>query len=139
MPAPTCLFYNNNNTSSLNINDGTTYNIIEADMGATQRTWDEYRSYSGSVAQYNVSTANVVDVSITLRVKSSSAANLRTALAAINTKVNDITAGTTHLVYDSVTYHLMSSQPITWREDEVFHTGFFTDVTLELKRNTDVA
>ena len=139
MAAPTCRFYNASNSSYLDINDGSTYNILEADMGATVRTFDEYRSYSGSIAQYNVTTANLIDMRLVIRVKSNSVANLRTALAAINTKVNDITAGTTHFIYDGTTYHLMSSQPITWVEDATFHTGFWTDVELGLNRNTDVA
>jgi hypothetical protein len=134
--APTCLFYNNNNTSSLNLNDGTTYTIVgDVVLGPKAiKTWDEYRSYSGSVAQYNVSTANIIDMSMDILVASDSVANLRTALAAINTKIDDIAAGTTHFVYDGITYHLMSSPNIEWVEDGMFRLKFKTVVTLNLKR-----
>ena len=139
MAAPTCTLYTGSNSASTNINDGTTYNIIEADMGNDVKTWDEYRSYSGSVAQYNVTDANIIDVTIILRVKGSSASDLRSKIATVSGRIDGITAGTTHLVYDSVTYHLMTSPLPTYTEDANFHTGFFTTVTLNLKRNTDVA
>jgi hypothetical protein len=139
MAAPTCLFYNATNSAYLDINNGTTYRILRSDMGAKVKTWDEYRAPSGRVAQYNVTTANLIDVTIVLRVQAASAAALRTALTALNTRIDDIVAGTTHLVFDGTTYHLMSSPPLTWEEDARFHAGFWTDVVLELKRNTETA
>lgn len=141
MAAPTCLFYNADNTASLNINDGSTYTIVgEVDLGPLAvKTWEDYRSYSGSVASYNVSTANPIDITIPILVASNSVANLRTALAAINTKVDSIAAGVTHLVYDSITYHLLTSPNIEWVEDGMFRLAFKAYVTLHLRRNTTVA
>lgn len=139
MAAPTCTLYTGSNSASTNINDGTTYTILEADMGNDVKTWDEYRSYSGSVAQYNVTDANLIPVRILLRVKGTSASDLRSKIATISGRIDGITAGTTHLVYDGTTYHLMTSPLPTYTEDAKFHAGFWTDVTLELYRNTDVA
>jgi len=124
----------------LNINDGTTYKIMPGiNMGVTMRTWDEQKSYAGGVAQTNVSDANLIDVTIPMLVEGSSRANLRTVLAAINTKIAGITPGTTHLVYDGTTYHLMVSQQVDWVEDEAFGVAFRVSITLALKRNNVTA
>lgn len=140
MAAPTCTLYTGNNSSSININDGTTYTILPGvSMGTTVKTWDEHRSYSGAVAQYNVSTANSIPVHIPLLVQGTSVSDLRSDLAALNTSIDGITAGTTHLVYDSVTYHLLTSPNIEWEEDEKFFLKFYTVVDLNLLRNGTVA
>jgi hypothetical protein len=133
--APTCVLYTGNNATSIDINDGTTHTILDGvDMGIEQKTWDEYRSYSGSVAQYNVSEANLIDVTIPILVQRDSVANLRTTLAAINTSIAGIIAGTTHLVYAGTTYHLASSNKVGWVEDSEFLLKFRTVIVLQLKR-----
>jgi len=140
MAVPTCTLWNGDNSASLDINDGTIYTILPGiDMGVTVTTWDEYKSYAGGVAQVNVSDANIIDVTIPLRVEKDSRANLRAAIAAINTKIASITQGVTHLVYDGTTYHLMASQRVGWVEDEAFGVAFRAFIILALKRNNVVA
>lgn len=141
MAAPTCTLYTGSNSSSININDGTTYTILPGvKLGPSKvKTWSDYRGYDGNVAQYNVSTANPIEVSIPLFVQGTSASDLRSDLAALNTSIDGITAGTTHLVYDSTTYHLLTSPLIEWEEDDAFNLKFYTTVTLVLYRNTVTA
>ena len=140
MAAPACLFYNADNSASLDLNTGTTYTVLPGvDMGSKVKTFSEWRGYDGTVKQYNISEANLIEAHVPILVKSNSVANLRTALAAINTKIGTIAAGVSHFTYNSIVYHLMSSPEIGWVEDGNFHVGFFTVVDLVLYRNTTVA
>ena len=129
MAAPTCTL------DSLNINDGSTYTIESFTPDAKVASFDEYRSYDGSVAQYNETTANLVQCSLTMLVQAATAALLRTALAALNTKVEAATfAAPKSLVYASTTYYIVTSSSITWVEDARFLAGFNTVIDFTLNR-----
>jgi len=69
----------------LNINDGTTYTVLDKiDLGERIKTWSEYRGLDGTVAQYNVTEASMIEMRIPLLIKGTSLAAFNGAVAAIN-------------------------------------------------------
>jgi len=130
MLAPACTF------DALNINDGTTYTILPGvRLGAKERSYDEYMSYSGVVTQVNVSAAHLISMTIPLHVTGSSAADLRTNLTALNTKIAAATAAVPlDLVYAGATYYIVAGSELEWEEDLAFLLTFWTEVDLQLNR-----
>ena len=124
----------------LNLNDGTTYALLEGfDPGEQLKTWSEYRGYaSGTVAQYNVTSANIVEMHVPIKVASSSMANLRTAIAAVNALIDD---GEQDLVYGedaaTITYHCMESPRVAFKPDSTALIKFYTVIDLVLYRAPD--
>ena len=111
MAAPTLVY-----DATLNLNDGATWTLREGfDPGERLKTWDERRSYSGAVAQYNVTEANLIPMYVPLEVTAASVAALRAAVDALNTIID---AGAADLVYNegpgAVTYHCVESNRVSY-------------------------
>jgi hypothetical protein len=130
MAAPTCTL------DSLDLNDGTIYTISgPVTIGERLKSFDEYRGLDGTVTQANVTEAILIDVTIPIHVQKDSAANLRTALATINTKIDGCTAAAPKvLAYASTNYSIVASPRVGWVEDDAFLLKFWTEIVVALKR-----
>ena len=130
MAAPTVSF------DSLDINDGTKYSVLEGSyLGAVVVTFDEMRSYSGAVTQTNVSSANLIEVTIPLMVKGSSVSNLRSNINALNTKISGCTAASPKaLVFDGVTYSIVASSQVAPPLTQSYQNKYIAFLDLVLNR-----
>ena len=130
MSAPTCVF------DSLNINDGTTYTIMpDIELGARIKTYSSRKSYTGAVAQYNVSEAYEIPMRFPMKVQGSSLADLDAKVQAINTKIDGCSsAAPKNLVFAGVTYQIISSPRIAYTLDAAAGAGFFATFDLVLNR-----
>lgn len=130
MAAPSVTF------DGLNINDGTTYTIYgDVFLGEPVKTFSEYRSYSGTVKQYDVSTANLIQMSIPLRVVGSSVSDLKTNIAALNTKIAGCSSATPKtLAFDSVNYSVVSSPEVAPTLSQLYQNRYICFVDLVLYR-----
>ena len=120
----------------LNLNDGTKYIALEGfDPGEKVKTWDERRGLNGTVAQYNVTEASLIELAYPLRIKGTSLADFKTNLDAIN---NLIDAGAQSFVYNngggSVTYNCVHSQRLNAPDVISKMVGFAVDTVLILMR-----
>jgi len=123
----------------LNINSGTTYSLLDGfDPGENAKSWDEARSYAGTVAQYNVTQAHLIEVHVPLLIVSDSITNLRAAVAAINTLID---AGAQSLVFNdgsgAITYDCVQSPRVYFRPDSLAVNKFKTIVDLVLYRTPE--
>lgn len=128
--AVTCTF------GGLNINDGTNYRLrYSPDFGENIKTYDERRSYKGGVLQYHVTEANLITMSIPLRVYGSSITTLTTNVAALNNLLDN---ETNQLVYNdgsgSVTYTCLASPRVYAPRDYAYMVLHRADVVLTLIR-----
>lgn len=130
MAAPTVTF------DGTNINDGTKYSVLEgAVLGGKVTTFDEYRGYGGTVAVANVSTANLIGVSIPMMVMGTSVSDLRTNLTALNTIIDGCASGTGKaLVFDGVTYTIVASSQVAPTLTQSYQNKFIAFVELVLNR-----
>jgi len=130
MSAPTVTF------DSLNINDGAKYGVLEGSyLGAPVVTFDEVRSYSGAVTQTNVSSANLIEVTIPLIVKGSSVSDLRSNINALNTKISGCTAASPKaLVFDGVTYSIVASSQVAPPLTQSYQNKYIAFLDLVLNR-----
>jgi len=132
MAAPTTVTY-----GGLNLNDGTTYTLIgeSVDFGERAKTWDEYRAWDGTVGQYNVSEANLIEISLRILVKGTDNATLTNAIAAINAKID---AGAQNFVWNdgggSVTYACVHSPRVRLPRNREAQSAFWAIVDLILYR-----
>ena len=121
----------------LNINDGTNYVLLDGmDPGQPQKTWDEFRSYTGEVAQKNVSEAHLIEMHVPLLIKGTNLAGVKANIAAINALID---AGAQDLVFDdgtgsSVTYSCVSSPRVNVPFDVMLAVRFAVVVDLVLFR-----
>lgn len=124
----------------LSLNDGTTYTLLDGfDPGEKTKTWSEYRGYDGTAAQYNVTEAQLIEVTIPLKVASTTVSGLHTAINALNAIID---GGTSTLVYDDDTgdalaatsYSIVHSPRVAFRPDTTALTKFYTLLTLTLYR-----
>lgn len=120
----------------MDINDGTIYAILPGvDLGAVAPTFSEYRSYAGTVTQANVSTASLVQMSIPMKVGGTSVADLGANLEALNVKIRTATAAAPHaLIFDGVTYSVVSSPEINPPLTQSYQNKFFAIVDMVLNR-----
>jgi hypothetical protein len=119
-----------------NINDGTTYSILpDGNLGAPIATFSEYRGYGGDVTQYNVSTANLVQVVLPMVVFGTSVSGLRGNLAALNALIASCSASSPGaLVFDSVSYSIVSSSQVAPDLTQSYQNKFFCFIDLVLNR-----
>jgi len=122
----------------LDLNDGTTYTLLEGlDPGEYVKTYSEYRSYTGAVAQYNVTEANLVEMRVPLLVRAASLAALRAAIGAINAKID---AGAQDLVFNDgsgeITYVCLQSPRVEFEETSVALTRYWTQIEMTLYRGS---
>lgn len=120
----------------LDLNDGTTYLLLEGfDPGEKVKTWDEMRSYTGEVAQYNVSEAYLIEMHIPLRIMGTSPSTFRAAVDAINDKIDE----GDHTLYHNdgagvLTYSCVHSPRIRVPDSLAKLVGYCVDVDLVLYR-----
>ena len=120
----------------LDLNDQANYWALAGfDPGNDVTTWDEHKSYSGEVAQYNVTDANLVEVRIPLRIVGGSLKDFWDAVEAINTL---IAAGDQTLVFDDGgyewTYSCAQSQRLDVPREASVYTSYSATVELVLMR-----
>ena len=104
-----------------NLNDGVTWFLMPgADFGERLKTWDERRSYAGNVAQYNVTEANLIHMSLPFRIEAADVAGLHTEIDALNVLID---AGAQDLVHDDgsgeVTYSCAHSSRVPYPKRDV--------------------
>lgn len=130
MAAPACTF------DGLNINDGATYTVMPGVIiGAKKKTWDEYRGLAGTPTAVNVSEAYYVEMTVPLRIQGSSTSDLRTKIAAVNTKVDGCTpTATKTLAYDGTNYTIALGKHIEWTCGQREQNAFYTICDLKLWR-----
>lgn len=121
---------------TLNLNDGTNYfvDLEGLDLGQPITTWDEVPSYAGtSNVQVNVTAKKaLIPVTIPMRVKGSSYADLNTKLSAIWTEVDKASNSLTFMD-DSPAYSIVySSRPANLARTYVGQ--FLAEFTLVLMR-----
>jgi len=120
----------------LSLNDGSDILLMEGfDPGVPVKTWSEFRSYTGAVAQFNVSEAQLIEMHVPLRIMGTSAADVQSHVAAINAL---IAAGDQDLVYDdgggAVTYSCVHSPYLSVPYTRQLLVGYAVDVDLVLYR-----
>ena len=125
----------------LDLDDGVTYFPLDPiDVGERTKTWSEYRGLGGTVAQYNVSEASLIEMHLPLEVRGNSAATLAAAVAAINTVID---AGPASLVFDdgsgAVTFNCVYGPRVRYLRDVRSQVGFWTTIDLVLYRTPDVS
>ena len=116
------------------INSGR-YTLLAFDPGEKVKTWDEVRSYTGSVAQVNVSEANLIEVNIRLLIQGSSNSDLRDAVGDLNTLID---AGAQTLAFNDgsgvINYSCVESPRIKYVPDPVSVNKYWTIVDVVLYR-----
>lgn len=120
----------------LDLNDGSDYLLMEGfDPGQPSVTWSEFRSYTGAVAQKNVSEAQLIEVHVPLRIMGTSVADVQANVAAINAL---IAAGEQDLVYDdgggAVTYSCVRSPYLNVPYSRQLLVGLAVEVDIVLYR-----
>jgi len=136
MAIPTTVTY-----GGLNLNAGPSNNDIGFtlrpgfDPGSRVRTFEEYRGYTGSIAQYNVSDMQLVQMTVPLRAHGSNLTGLNNLIEQLNAVID---AGPRDFVYHdgsaSVTYEVVWSTRPTIVRDNDFQSAFWTEFDLILNR-----
>lgn len=130
MAAPTLIY------GGLNLNDHITYFLLpDWDPGQREKTFDEVRGFGGAVLQLNVSEAALIKMIFPLLIKAASDPALRTAVDAINDRIDD---GAQDCALDSgsglVVYHCVHSPRVNYVRDNRAIVLFRAYVTLTLNR-----
>lgn len=104
----------------LNLNDGTVYAYLPGvELGARQKTWSERKSYTGSVAQYNVSEAASIPMKFPLMVQGYSLADLDAKVQELNTKIDGCSsASPKDLVFGEKIYQIVTTARVSYVLDE---------------------
>ncbi len=106
------------------LNDGAIWCLMPgADFGERVKTYDEHLSYTGNVAQHNVTEAHLIPMSIPLRLQGSDVSEMRAEVDALNALID---AGEQDLVYDdgsgAITYSCAASPRISYPRTTVTKT-----------------
>jgi hypothetical protein len=109
----------------LDLNDGVHYfQMPGLDVGAIEPTYDEYRSYAGTVATANVSTAHLLQVTVPLDVRAADPDDLPALIAALNAKIAGCTfASPKTLTVGAVAYSIIDSPRVRPVLDELYFAG----------------
>lgn len=124
----------------LDLNDGVSWFLLPGfDPGAPVLTYDELRGWgspTAPVVQVNVSEANLIEMTVPLRVQGTSEADLAAEVAALNAK---IAAGAQTLIHGPVgataAYSCVRSPRVSYARDaaaKVAYTAFLTFTPLRL-------
>ena len=124
------------NFDGLDLNDGVVYRFFPGvELGARQKTWTERKSYTGAVAQYNVSEAASVPMKFPLKVQSTSLADLDDKVQAINAKIDDCSSSTPKsLVWAGTTYQIVTTPRVGYVLDDIAAANFWAMFDLVLNR-----
>jgi len=118
---------------TLDLNDGTTWRLRPGfDPGADELSYDEHRAYKGTVAQYNVSEAHLVEMFVPLLVAGTSLVDLHETIETLNA---EIAAGAQTLVCGPVSYSCVYSPRVPLPFDELALTAFCSFVDFRPVRN----
>ena len=131
MAAPTTVSY-----GGLDLNDGTTFTLLDGfDPGERTKVWNEYRGYGGTVAQYDVTEAQLVEMHVSLLVKGTSNSDLNAAIATLNALID---AGEQDFVWDdgsgAVTYQCVQSPRVGYVRDVLSQNKYTAIIDLVLYR-----
>lgn len=120
----------------LNLNDGATYGYLPGvELGARQKSWSERKSYTGVIAQYNVSEAASIPMKFSLWVQGTSLADLDAKVQAVNTKIDGCSSAIPRaLVFAGTTYAITTSQRVAYVLDEAGVVVFRALINLVLNR-----
>jgi len=133
-PAPVILIFD-----GLDLHDGTVYRVFPGiELGARQKTYSSRKSYTGAVAQYNVSEAYEIPMRFPMKVQGTSLADLDAKVQAINTKIDGCSsAAPKDLVFAASTYQIISSPRVAYVLDAAAGVAFWTVFDLVLNRVPD--
>ncbi|HZK58293.1 MAG TPA: SGNH/GDSL hydrolase family protein [Cryobacterium sp.] len=122
----------------LNLNDGTVYGYLPgAELGARQKTWNERKSYTGVVAQYNVSEAASIPMKFPMMVQGSSLADLDTKVRRINARLDGCSSASPKaLVFAGAIYQIVTTPRVSYALDEAAISLFRATFDLVLNRTT---
>ena len=124
--------------TTVNLNDGTnTFIDIEGvNLGQKKTTWEEVPCYTGTNVQVNVQRGGLIPVTIPMRMKDTSVANLNSRMNTLWATVEACTTavpGT--LTWDSESYSIVySTRPDTVERDIWFQLSYIAHFTLVLMR-----
>lgn len=122
--------------SGLNLNDGTVYTLLPGlDLGERDKSFDAYRSYTGSVAQANVSEGDPVAMSVPLLVQGTTFDLLYAAIGAINTILDS--GPTTFTITEGTTvqsFTILHSPRVKWPRTQEVENAFRARIVLTLYR-----
>lgn len=108
----------------MDLNDGTTWFLLSADPGERVKTYDEEPGYDGTVQQFNVSEAHLVQGDFRFKVEDVSPDAIQDEVDALNALID---AGEQDLVLGSVTYSCVHSQRVKWAPEHDDQTVAFID------------
>lgn len=126
--------------ASIDLNNQTTYFVDKEGFipGPPARiTWDEAPNYAGGVGQVNIQTKNLIAVPIPMWVKSTSVANLNTALSSLWTLVQACTwasPGTLQVASETAMTIVTSDLPQDLQRDSEYELLYWARFTLVLTR-----
>ena len=103
------------------LNDGIAWFFLDADLGERVKTYDERRSYTGAVTQYNVTEANLIHMRLSFRLEGVSAAAIDEEIAALNTLID---AGAQTLTFGVTEYSCLHSQRVSRPQTATTESGF---------------
>ena len=120
----------------LDLNDSVIYTVLPGIApGAPQKTWSERKSYTGSIAQYNVSEAASVPMLFPMKVQGTSLADLDDKVQAINTKIDGCSSSTPKsLVWADTTYQIVTTPRVAYVLDAAAGVSFWAMFDLVLNR-----
>jgi hypothetical protein len=109
----------------LDMNDHVTYWLMPGfNPGEDVYTYDEQRSYAGTVTVTNVTNAHVVELMVPIDVRCTTVALLETAIAAINTKIAGCHIGALkNFVFGGTTYQILDSNQLRPVRDVRYSLG----------------
>jgi len=112
---------------SLDMNDGMVYRLFPGvELGARLKTWNSRKSYTGNLAQYNVSEAQEIPMKFPLKVQGTSLADLDAKVQAINAKIDGCgSADPKDLVFASTVYQITTTPRVAYSPDAAVFTAMF--------------
>jgi hypothetical protein len=122
VPEPVILTFD-----GLDLNDGTVYRVFPGiELGARLKTYNSRKSYTGAVAQYNVSEAYEIPMRFPIKVQGTSLADLDAKVQAINTKIDGCSSeAPKDLVWAGTTYQIVTTPRVGYVLDAAAGAGFF--------------
>ena len=100
---------------TLDLNDGTTWRLRPGfDPGAEVKTYDEHLSYTGNVAQHNITEAHLIEMYVPLILEGASLDALKSSADALNALID---AGEQTLTFEGTAYSCASCPRIALEYD----------------------
>lgn len=100
---------------TLDLNDGTTWRLRPGfNPGAEVKTYDEHLSYTGNVAQHNVTEAHLIEMYVPLILEGASLDAMKSSVGALNALID---AGEQTLTFEGTAYSCASCPRIALEYD----------------------